>query len=143
MIFFPQKKKSQTLPFSAFKAELHTPTRIYTQADFCPSSSSDFNLFICNCPDTFLLPFILIVSDCDSYLETGALGLIQKYFLKEKFFYAAFCNTTVVTYYKLMVLDHHNRDYHFPALPYRNVYFILPKKYLIKPHNQPRCINKC
>lgn len=111
-------RKSQTLPSSTAKAELHPQTHTYNQANFCPSISSDFNLLIYSCPDTFLLPFILIVSDCDSYLETGALELIQKYFLKEISFCAAFCNTTVVTYYKLVLSDHHNSDRHFPALPF-------------------------
>lgn len=72
-------------------------THIYTLANICPPNSSDFNLFIWNSPDTFLLPFILIILNCDSYLETGTLALIQKYFLKEIFLYTAFCNTTVVT----------------------------------------------
>lgn len=76
---------------------------------FCPSSSTDFNLFICNCLDTFLLPFISIISDCISYLESEVFRLIQKLFLKEMFFYTVSHNTAFVTYCTLVVLGHCER----------------------------------
>lgn len=138
--FSVEKKKSLILSSSAFKAEPDIWIYIYTQMDFCPSSSRDFSLFICNCLDTFLPPFILIISDCDQYLETGALRLIQKQFLKEKFSYTVFCNTAVVTYCKLVVLDYRKR-----ILPLNSALLkclLYPyKKYLIKPCDQLHYIN--
>lgn len=105
-IFYHRKNESPALPSSAFKAELNARINIYTQMVFCPPSSTDFNLLICNCLDTFLLPFISIISDCISYLETGALRLIQKLFLKEIFLYTVSRDTAFVTDCSLVVLGY-------------------------------------
>lgn len=105
-IFNHRKNKSPASSSSAFAAELNAWINIYTQMVFCPSSSTDFNLFICNCLDTFLLPFISIISDCISYLESGVFRLIQKLFLKEILFYTVSHNTAFVTYCTLVVLGH-------------------------------------
>lgn len=143
--FYHRKNESPALPSSAFKAELNARINIYTQMVFCPPSSTDFNLLICNCLDTFLLPFISIISDCISYLETGALRLIQKLFLKEIFLYTVSRDTAFVTDIARWWCWATVTEYYHVTQSFWNVCFMLPKKkkknqpniHLIKPHDHP------